>query len=216
MANVTPGYVFLGINDPITFTKLNMLGTPTVSIGSQEVTVAMLAPLTSAGRLIGSSPTTTTAAELLINSSGATLHSGVGLTFGDNDGDSGIAIGQASDAKLKITWTYSATKSTAQSSIYSNFGDANNVGFAFSASSILSQMAGNASWSWQSDGTLINLGGAAINTTAVAGFVHIASCAGTPTGVPTNSGGGKVPMVYDSSANKIWFYNGSWRGVVVS
>jgi hypothetical protein len=57
--------------------------------------------------------------------------------------------------------------------------------------------------------------GAALTTTAIVGFPIIPSCAGTPTGVPTNAGTGKVPMIYDTTANKVWFYNGSWRGIVV-
>jgi len=34
MANVTPGYNFTGTTDPITYTKLNLLAQPTVTIGS--------------------------------------------------------------------------------------------------------------------------------------------------------------------------------------
>lgn len=52
-------------------------------------------------------------------------------------------------------------------------------------------------------------------TNATDGFVYVPSCAGTPTGVPT-SRPGTIAMVYDTSANKIWFYNGAWRGVVVA
>lgn len=43
MASVTPGYTFTGSTDPITFSKLNLLGQPTVSIGANEVTSAKLA-----------------------------------------------------------------------------------------------------------------------------------------------------------------------------
>lgn len=42
MANVSPGYTFSGTTDPITYTKLNLLGQPTVSIGTGEVTNANL------------------------------------------------------------------------------------------------------------------------------------------------------------------------------
>lgn len=37
MASVTPGYTFTGVSDPITATKLNLLGQPTVTIGNNEV-----------------------------------------------------------------------------------------------------------------------------------------------------------------------------------
>lgn len=59
------------------------------------------------------------------------------------------------------------------------------------------------------------IGNAAVATNATDGFLYITSCAGTPTGAPTAQTG-RTAMVYDTSANKIWFYNGSWRGVVVS
>jgi len=43
MANVTPGYTFTGTTDPITFVKLNLIAQPTVAIGNDEVTSAMIA-----------------------------------------------------------------------------------------------------------------------------------------------------------------------------
>ena len=43
MANVTPGYTFTGTSDPITYTKLNLVGQPTVTIGNNEVVTSMLA-----------------------------------------------------------------------------------------------------------------------------------------------------------------------------
>ena len=56
---------------------------------------------------------------------------------------------------------------------------------------------------------------AALATTATTGFLYVPTCAGTPTGVPVTETG-TVAMIYDTTANKIWFYNGSWRGVVVA
>jgi len=56
---------------------------------------------------------------------------------------------------------------------------------------------------------------AAIATNATDGFLYVPSCAGTPTGTPTTNTG-SIATVYDTSANKIWFYNGSWRGVAVT
>ena len=38
MANVIQGYTFTGTSDPITFSKLNLLGQPTVTIGAGEIT----------------------------------------------------------------------------------------------------------------------------------------------------------------------------------
>lgn len=43
MANVTPGYTFVSTTDPITYTKLNLLAQPTITIGTSEITTDMLA-----------------------------------------------------------------------------------------------------------------------------------------------------------------------------
>ena len=43
MSNVTPGYSFTGTTDPITYTKLNLIGQPTVTIGNNEIVTAMIA-----------------------------------------------------------------------------------------------------------------------------------------------------------------------------
>lgn len=59
------------------------------------------------------------------------------------------------------------------------------------------------------------LGGVALATTATAGFTWLPSCSGTPTGVPT-SYTGSVASVYDTAANKLWIYNGSWRSVTLA
>lgn len=53
MANVTPGYVFTGPTDPVTYTKLNLLAQPTVTIGANEVTLAMMATLAGPNYLLG-------------------------------------------------------------------------------------------------------------------------------------------------------------------
>lgn len=52
---------------------------------------------------------------------------------------------------------------------------------------------------------------AALATNATDGFLHIASCAGTPTGTPT-AYTGKTPVVFDST-NRIWYayLGGAWR-----
>ena len=42
MPTVTSGYTFTGTTDPITSTKLNLLGTPSVTIGNSEVVTATI------------------------------------------------------------------------------------------------------------------------------------------------------------------------------
>jgi hypothetical protein len=60
------------------------------------------------------------------------------------------------------------------------------------------------------------LGQSGLATNATAGMIQLPTCAGTPTGTPTNAGAGAT-LVYDTVAHKIWIYDGStWRGVVVA
>lgn len=56
----------------------------------------------------------------------------------------------------------------------------------------------------------MSLGLPSLAATAVAGFPFISACAGTATGTPT-SRAGRVPMVYDTTNNKLWIFNGSWK-----
>lgn len=57
---------------------------------------------------------------------------------------------------------------------------------------------------------------AAYATTATGGFPYIPTCAGTPTGVPSASYTGRVPMIFDTTNNKIFIYDGGWIGVTLS
>jgi hypothetical protein len=58
---------------------------------------------------------------------------------------------------------------------------------------------------------------AALATSATNGFMYIPVMAGTPTGDSTDFTG-KVPMVWDSSGNKLWVNTGgtTWKGVVLA
>lgn len=50
-----------------------------------------------------------------------------------------------------------------------------------------------------------------VANTATDGFIYIPTCPGTPTGTPTVYPG-RLPIVIDSTTNKLYFYsNGSWR-----
>ncbi len=55
-------------------------------------------------------------------------------------------------------------------------------------------------------------GAAAIATNATDGFLYIPSCAGTPTGTPTAKTG-RVAMVFDTTNNKLYVYDGGWIDV---
>ena len=82
MANVTPGYSFTGTTDPITYTKLNLLAQPTVTVGTGEIVTSMIA----AGNTY-SNVTIGQATPLYESYSGTTFASTIALTFGATDGN---------------------------------------------------------------------------------------------------------------------------------
>lgn len=55
------------------------------------------------------------------------------------------------------------------------------------------------------------VGNQALATAATNGFLYVPTCAGTPTGTPTTQTG-TVPIVVDTTNNKLYFYsNAAWR-----
>ncbi len=82
MSNVTSGYVFTGPTDPITYTKLNLLGTPTVAVGSQEVGTAELdSNITISGLTIAANT------PLAGSASTETFSAAISLTIGTSKGN---------------------------------------------------------------------------------------------------------------------------------
>lgn len=64
---------------------------------------------------------------------------------------------------------------------------------------------------------IVGNNGAAETTSSTGAFLYISSCAGTPTGVPARAAVGRIALRYDTTADKIWFYNGSaWKGIAVT
>jgi len=53
-------------------------------------------------------------------------------------------------------------------------------------------------------------GTAALATTATDGFIYSQSCAGTPTGVPAATATGRVPLIIDSTNNRLYSYISGW------
>lgn len=56
------------------------------------------------------------------------------------------------------------------------------------------------------------IGTAALATTATDGFLYLATTAGTPTGVPTSLTG-RAPILYDTTGDKLWIYDGGWQSI---
>lgn len=59
------------------------------------------------------------------------------------------------------------------------------------------------------------IGGGALTTNQANGYFYIPTCPGIPTGTPT-SYTGRVPMIYDSTNNKFYIYNGAWKSVAMT
>ena len=66
-----------------------------------------------------------------------------------------------------------------------------------------------------SGGSVILGAQSALATDATDGFAYIPRCAGAPSGTPTGVTG-KVPVVYDTTNDKLMVYNGGWVGVTLS
>lgn len=64
---------------------------------------------------------------------------------------------------------------------------------------------------WSKAGNIVAGAESALATNATDGFLYIPTCAGTPTGVPT-AYTGKVAMVFDTTNNKFYIYDGGWLG----
>lgn len=55
----------------------------------------------------------------------------------------------------------------------------------------------------------------ALSTSATDGFLYIPTCAGAPSGTPTLATGKKA-LVYDTTNNKFYIYNGAWKSVTLA
>ncbi|HYB97509.1 MAG TPA: hypothetical protein VEC57_00050 [Candidatus Limnocylindrales bacterium] len=91
MANVTPGYTFTSASDPITFTKLNLIAQPTVTIGTAEVTNTMLASSNGIGYVSGTGGAVTQATS---KSTGVTINKPCGtITMNNAALNAGTSVG---------------------------------------------------------------------------------------------------------------------------
>jgi hypothetical protein len=132
MANVTPGYTFSGTTDPITSTKLNLLGQPTVAIGNDEVTSSMIASsitletpsvtggltvttggltVTAGGATVTAGGLTVTAGGLTVSAGGAAVTGGLTVsTGGATVSAGGITLGSSTPINMAATTeTFGAT-----------------------------------------------------------------------------------------------------------
>lgn len=59
------------------------------------------------------------------------------------------------------------------------------------------------------------IGTTALGTSATDGFLYIPTCAGAPVGTPTTQTG-TAAMIYDTTNNNLYVYNGAWKKVALT
>lgn len=82
----------------------------------------------------------------------------------------------------------------------------------------MSLRARESAWERLPDGlndTIVGGGDAALATNATHGFLQVPTMAGTPTGTPATVAG-HVALVFDTSGNKLWVYDGGWISATLS
>jgi len=120
MANTTPGYVFTSATDPITYSKLNLLGSPTVTVGTNEIITAMIAnnSVTTAklaqatgGGFIGRTTATLGDVSFVTLNDGSVgwNNNGDTLAIGKSTGQLFFKLGNSDNAKLMFQYGSSAT-----------------------------------------------------------------------------------------------------------
>ena len=173
MSAVTPGYVFLNASDPITYGKLNLLGTPTVVIGTSEivtamisnnaVTVAKLAQATGGGFLGRTASTLGDISFVQLNDGGITWPT-YGLAICKASGTTEFDLGESDLLRFRMQYNSAFPGSLACAITVSDAGTTN-------------QDYGNGNTTWVGGSFTYNLGDG--TSTALQAF-QIALSGGTP------------------------------------
>ena len=151
----------------------------------------------------------------LVNSSGMVLSTASRFSLGaaaTNAMTDTLTIAQSSTTNATIKLR---TASQGQLAILAN-GASAAVTVLTSNASTLALGTNGVQWGlFKTTGDFIVGGGAKATpaeaaTTDTAGFLHIPSVNGAPTGVPSTVTGA-VPLAYDRANNKIYVYNGAWK-----
>lgn len=133
------------------------------------------------------------------NSVGGNINATAGDGFGSGSGGeveitSGVSAGSGPGGEIRIT-----------------AGTSGNLGGHRGPPVIID--AGGSDSGVASGDVYLNQKNAPYDRTLGGGNVYLPYCAGVPTGVPQTSIGA---LIYDSTNNKIYIYNGAWRSVAVT
>lgn len=139
-----------------------------------------------------------------------------GATFFNVDKSGSVGINVAAPAaRLHVSDTTTIpviVQNASAATTYIRFINSGaNAGYiGYSGTSILVLTGGVERFSIDANGNVI-INTAAVATNATNGFLYVPGCTGTPTGVPTTVTG-RVPIVVDTTNNKLYFYSGgAWR-----
>lgn len=207
-ANIATGSNFIsngGTDAGLSFNASNN-ATFSGSITSSVLTANRL-PLVGTAGLITDSATFTyadgSASKSISLSGSATISASLSCTNTDSAGAAAIAAAATGTGDAYIALTVSGI-----STWFAGVDNSASDRFAFSNVALGSSdvMALTTSGS-----VILNASGSALSTSATNGFTYVPSCAGTPTGAPT-AVTGAIPIVVDSTNNKLYFYSGgAWR-----
>jgi hypothetical protein len=145
-----------------------------------------------------------TTAQSAITIYGGWLRIGATSGYGIQIGSGPLLYGQAS---AELTQRNGTNAQTFQ--VYRTWTDASNYQRLTSTWSTSTAVIHNEGAGTSADGS-IAFNDAALATDTTKGFIMIPSCAGAPTGTPADIPTGQIPIVFDSTNNKLYVYDGGW------
>lgn len=180
------------INGAKTFSG-NILGSSNVTAGTSNVKTRLtLVDASSASTTVGSNPIIWISGG---NASNSTL-SEIGFTYG--------FTGAFSETYAPATMGYQLTSGSGFTKGDLVFATRNVTTDTVASERMRITAAGN-----------VVVGTAALSTSATDGFIYVDTCAGAPSGAPTTYTG-RCALVYDTTNNKLYIYNGAWKSVTLA
>jgi hypothetical protein len=114
-------------------------------------------------------------------------------------------------SSTEVRLAFSSNTNVLADNRYAYISSINTDGTNAAALVLATQSGGNAPSERLRIDQLGNVYAASGVTTMNAGFIWVASAAGAPTVTPSSAPSGRVPLYYDTTANKLYVYNGGWK-----